>query len=116
LVDAKNHWYTIDKALRRQLAAKVPVRQIHALTHSIFDFSDRNNFRRETFMGIVQATRDLADREGLRFQAATLADIADAYRRAVPCRPVGRGELKLDPNSMARQVGSSGTPKATARV
>ena len=104
LVDAKNHWYTINKSVRRQVAEKVPVPQIHALTHSVFDYSDPQNFRRETFVGIVNATREISAREGFAFRAAKMADVAEAYRRAVPLQRVGFDALKLDPNSMAGRV------------
>jgi len=84
LVDAKNHSYTIDKAVRRQLAQNTPVKQIHAVTHNIFEFSDPRNFRRETLLGIVAAVRRAAEFEGLEFQAATLAEVAAAFRRNAP--------------------------------
>lgn len=96
LVDAKNHWYTIDKSVRRQLGSGVPVKQIHALTHNTFDYGDPANFRRETYRGIVDAVRQVAERERLTFRAATLAEIAAAYRRAVPRRPGAPPDLQLD--------------------
>jgi peptidoglycan/xylan/chitin deacetylase (PgdA/CDA1 family) len=95
-VDAKNHFYTVDKAVRRQVAQKTPLRQIHALTHSIFDFSDRRNFRRETYVGIVSAARQIAERENLGFQGATLASVAAAYRERMPIAKAGGKELMLD--------------------
>jgi hypothetical protein len=96
LVDAKNHWYTIDKAVRRQLAQKTPVKQLHAITHNVFDYSDPKNFRRETYVGMVNAARQVAARENLTFQAATLADIAASYRKAVPLPAAAPDQLRLD--------------------
>ncbi|MBE2204008.1 MAG: polysaccharide deacetylase family protein [Chthoniobacterales bacterium] len=84
LVDAKNHFYTIDKAIKRQQRDQTPLRQVHSITHNIFEFGDRSNFRRETYMGIVAATKAIAEREGLRFRGATLAEIAEGYREKVP--------------------------------
>jgi hypothetical protein len=94
-VDAKNHFYTIDKAVRRQLNQTTPLKQIQALTHNIFDFSDPNNFRRETCVGIIAAARQIAEREKLILQPATLAGVAAAFRARVPLPQGGIG-LKLD--------------------
>ena len=96
LVDAKNHWYTMDKAVQRQILQDTSLRQIHALTHNVFDYLDPKNFRRETYVGIVKAARQIAERESLKFQAATLADLAAAYRKAVPLKLAAPVKLKLD--------------------
>ncbi|MBI4028458.1 MAG: polysaccharide deacetylase family protein [Verrucomicrobia bacterium] len=96
LVDAKNHWYTMDKSVRRQIMQKTPLRQWHAITHNVFDFSDPRNFRRETYIGIVNGARQIAEREGLAFQPATLAEIAAAYRKVVPRETAAGQKLKLD--------------------
>jgi peptidoglycan/xylan/chitin deacetylase (PgdA/CDA1 family) len=96
LVDAKNHWYTIDKSVRRQLATRTPIKQVHALTHNVFEYSDRENFRRETYRGIAEALRRITETENLIFQAATLADIGAAYRKAVPLALSGTKPLQLD--------------------
>jgi peptidoglycan/xylan/chitin deacetylase (PgdA/CDA1 family) len=96
LVDAKNHWYTIDKSVRRQLSQNTPIKQLHAVTHNVFEFSDAANFRRETYVGIVKAARDIAAREKLEFRAATLAEVAAAYRKAVPFEKAAPATLKLD--------------------
>lgn len=50
LVDAKNHWYTVYKCVRRQLDAgnKLPVAYIKALTHNLFEFGKEDDFRRKT--------------------------------------------------------------------
>lgn len=101
LVDAKNHWYTMDKAVRRQLAAGTPLKQLHALTHNLFEFGDPHNFRRETYVGIVQAARQIAAREKLTFRAATLGEVAAAFRQAVPFQTAAAQELKLDTRGRA---------------
>jgi peptidoglycan/xylan/chitin deacetylase (PgdA/CDA1 family) len=101
LVDAKNHWYTVDKAVRRQLTGNTPLKQIHALTHNVFDYSDPKNFRRETYVGIVQAARQIAEREKLAFRTATLGELAAAFRQAVPFDSVKPQELKLDTRGRA---------------
>lgn len=97
LVDAKNHWYTIQKNVKRLIAAgdKTPVKHLKAVTHNIFDFSDARNFRRETLLGIITGARQICEKEGVRLVAATTADIAAAFRATVP-RPVGGVKLDLD--------------------
>jgi hypothetical protein len=96
LVDAKNHWYTIDKSVRRQVGQNTPIKQLHAITHNVFDYSDPKNFRRETYLGMVKAAREIAAREKLQFRAATLAEVAQAYRSAVPFESARAQNLKLD--------------------
>lgn len=95
MVDAKNHWYTMDKAVRRQIGQDTPLRQLHAITHNIFDFSDAHNFRRETYFGMVRGARQIAQRENLNFQPATLEQLAEAFRAKVPL-PVTVNTPKLD--------------------
>jgi peptidoglycan/xylan/chitin deacetylase (PgdA/CDA1 family) len=97
LVDAKNHWYTINKAVARQLAAGAenPVKYIKAATHNTFDYSDPHNFRRETLLGVVASVRQICEQAGVTLVMATTAQIADKYRAAVPL-PKGGQDLKLD--------------------
>ena len=97
LVDAKNHWYTIQKNVVRQVSAgdRIPVKHLKALTHNIFDYKDKRDFRRETLLGIIAAVKDICARQGCRLVPATTAEIAAAYRKAVP-RPTGGQKLKLD--------------------
>jgi hypothetical protein len=97
LVDAKNHWYTIDKAVKRQLAAadKIPVKYIKASTHNIFDYSDERDFRRETLLGILSAARQIIEGAGGQMIPATVGDIARKYRELVPLL-FSEVELKLD--------------------
>ena len=102
LVDAKNHFYTIEKAIRRQLDAgeEVPVKYIKALTHNIFDYADERDFRRETLLGIADALRTICERFELQLMLATTADIAAAYRQAVPL-PRDGARLELDTRGRA---------------
>ena len=97
LVDAKNHWYTIHKSIKRQLAAgeKIPVKYLKAATHNVFDFSDPQNFRRETLFGMIAAARNICEQEGVQFVPATTGEIAGHYRRLVP-RPLAGVKLHLD--------------------
>lgn len=97
LVDAKNHWYTIQKSVARQLAAdeRIPVKYLKALTHNTFDYSAPHDFRRETLYSVVAAIRRIAEQQQCTLIPATTAMIALAYRRAVP-RPAGGETLELD--------------------
>ena len=102
LVDAKNHFYTIEKAIRRQLdpGEEVPVKYIKALTHNIFDYADERDFRRETLLGIADALQTICERFELQLMPATTADIAAAYRQAVPLPRYG-ARLELDTRGRA---------------
>ena len=86
LADSKNHYYSIDKAIKRQLAAgnEVPVKYLKILTHNIFDYSEERDFRRETLLGMLDAARRICEGCGVELVAATNARIAAAHRRAVP--------------------------------
>jgi len=84
LVDAKNHWYTIDKAVRRQVQEAVPVKVIRTATHNTFEYGDPRDFRRETLERVIQHTFAIARSHGLECAAATGAEIAQGYRAAVP--------------------------------
>jgi hypothetical protein len=101
LVDAKNHWYTIHKAVKRQLAAGdgLPVMYVKALTHNIFDYGDPRDFRRETMHGVIAAVREICGREGCEFVPATTGEIAEAYRGRVPLPSSG---IRLDLDTRGR--------------
>jgi peptidoglycan/xylan/chitin deacetylase (PgdA/CDA1 family) len=97
LVDAKNHWYTIHKNVKRLMASgsKIPVKYIRAVTHNTFDYSDPRDFRRETLVGVIAAVRSIFEQEGSRLIAATGTEIAARYRELVPL-PVTPPEMELD--------------------
>ncbi|HRJ73057.1 MAG TPA: polysaccharide deacetylase family protein [Terrimicrobiaceae bacterium] len=101
LVDAKNHFYTISKAVQRQLREETPLRQIRALTHNVFEYGDPGNFRRETYVGIVAAAKQIAEREGLGFEPVTMARLAELYREKVPHASVQVAGLALDVSGRA---------------
>lgn len=97
LVDAKNHWYTIYKSVKRQITAgdSIPVKHLRAGTHNIFDYSDKHNFRRETLYGVIAAARQICEQEGCELVPATSEEIAAEYRARVPL-PKGGVKLELD--------------------
>ena len=102
LVDAKNHWYTIHKSVLRQVAAgdQIPVKHLKAITHNIFEYRDKRNFRRETLYGIIAAVQRICREQHCRLVPATTAEIAAAYRRRVPL-PRGGAKLTLDTRGRA---------------
>lgn len=93
LVDAKNHFYTIEKSLHRQVEQKVPVRLIHAFTHNTFEYGDPANFRRKTLEGVISHSRNIVADSGFRICGATLAEIAGLYQKRVRKE---KTELHLD--------------------
>jgi hypothetical protein len=97
LVDAKNHWYTIHKNVVRQKQAgdTIPVKHLKALTHNVFDYSDKNNFRRETLYGVIAAVQQICEQQECELVAATTAEIAEEYRNLVPL-PEGKIKYELD--------------------
>jgi peptidoglycan/xylan/chitin deacetylase (PgdA/CDA1 family) len=102
LVDAKNHWYTIHKNVKRQIDAgdAIPVKYLKALTHNIFDYSDPRDFRRETLLGVISAVGRICEAEECELVPATVETIAEAYRAVVPVQESGE-TLELDSRGRA---------------
>jgi len=99
LVDAKNHFYTIDKSARRQIAEDVPVKLIHTVTHNIFEYGDPADFRRQTLEGIITHYKKIVTDLGYEVAGATVHEIVEMYRDRAPrqARELGldmRGYLK----------------------
>ncbi|MSS70181.1 MAG: hypothetical protein EXS64_01700 [Candidatus Latescibacteria bacterium] len=101
LVDAKNHWYTIHKNVKRQVAAgeAIPVKHLKGLTHNIFDYSHPHDFRRETLFGVIAAARQICEQQGCELVPATTGEIAAEYRRRAP---LPRGGMKLGLDTRGR--------------
>ncbi len=93
LVDAKNHYYTIEKSVRRQIAEKVPVKLVHAATHDTFEYSDPKDFRRQTLEGIIAHYKRIVDQQGYQPAGITLEAAAALYRRRAKRK---EGNLELD--------------------
>jgi len=95
-VDAKNHWYTINKAVKRQKDDdSIPVKFLRSVTHNFHDFADPKNFRGQTLFGIIRAAKDILADEGCGLVPATMEEMAEEYRRIVPKTDI-REMLKLD--------------------
>lgn len=96
LVDAKNHWYTIEKAVKRQIAnPSVSVKVIRGVTHNTFDYSNPANFRRETLAGMIAAIRTIIEKAGCVMKPATLGAIVEQFRATVP-KTDPKDRLSLD--------------------
>ena len=96
LVDAKNHWYTIHKAVQRQLRDEPLVPYISMVTHNTFDYSDPGNFRRETMEKMIAHAKRIFEDAGIVWKPGTVADIAACYRERNPLDKVGETRLDLD--------------------
>jgi len=95
-VDAKNHWYTIDKAVRRQKDDdSIPVKFLRSVTHNFHDFADPKNFRGQTLVGVIEGIRRILDREECALIPATMEEMAEEYRKRVPKTDI-REVLRLD--------------------
>ena len=101
LVDAKNHYYTIHKAVKRQLGDDVRLKAVVAATHNIFEYSDLKDFRRETLQGVIAHVKRIADQHDLEFTGVTDAQLAAAFRAAVPI-PTDNVKLTLDRRGYAK--------------
>ena len=96
LVDSKNHWYTIHKAVERQLRQEPSVPYIKVTTHNTFDYSDASNFRRETLEKMIGHVKSILEHAGISWQPGTVADAAARYRELNPLEKVAQTRLGLD--------------------
>ena len=89
LVDAKNHWYTMYKSVMKQKDDdSLTVRLLRGVTHNTFDYSDPDNFRRQTLLGMIDGMKGILDNAGFNMKPAVLGEIVAEYRRT---------ERKFDP-------------------
>jgi len=82
--DAKNHGFVIEKVMRRQVAEDLPVKALVILTHNLFRYSDKGNFRRETMKGMIETIQACGRELDEEPVGSTIADVARAYRAAAP--------------------------------
>jgi peptidoglycan/xylan/chitin deacetylase (PgdA/CDA1 family) len=100
LVDAKNHFYTIQKSLQRQINEQLPVKVIHAATHNTFEYGDPANFRRQTLEGVITHTENIAKEFDLELVGTTLENIVKTYKSCVKPSDIN---LALDRRGYLRQ-------------
>ena len=96
LVDAKNHWYTIAKAVDRQIASEPPVKYLASGTHNIFDYSDERDFRRETLIKVIEHARNICQSKGHDMVGTTYETIAQLFRQRCPLDQAKGPRLELD--------------------
>ncbi len=95
-VDAKNHWYTINKSVQRQKHDdSIPVKFIRTVTHNFHDFANPKDFRGQTLTGIIEGIQSILEDEGCELVPATMEMMAEEYRATAPKVNI-REELKLD--------------------
>ncbi|MCC7355332.1 MAG: polysaccharide deacetylase family protein [Anaerolineae bacterium] len=75
MVDARNHGYTVRKAVKRQLEAGSRQSSLVATTHNIFDYASPAEFRRQVLDGLVAEMQRAAEMNGLRLRPATLVGL-----------------------------------------
>ena len=95
LVDSKNHWYTINKAIKRQIEDQVPIPYLQVNTHNTFDYDVPGDFRRKTLEEIIVHIRNLAEQHELEVISSTNEETAASYRRIVPL-PENLERFELD--------------------
>ncbi|MCM8822517.1 MAG: polysaccharide deacetylase family protein [Candidatus Omnitrophica bacterium] len=84
LVDSKNHSYTIEKSIKRQIEEKVPVKIIRALTHNIFEFDNPENFRRQTLEGMIGDFKNICEKMRYNYEITTCLKVATEFRKLNP--------------------------------
>ena len=72
LLDARNHGFTIRKALKRQLDAGQQPLLLVVYTHNVFDYGDPAEFRRQVLDGIVAEMQHAAELHELTLRPITL--------------------------------------------
>lgn len=82
--DAKNHSFAIRKIMQRQVVENLPLKALVILTHNLFRYSDMNNFRRETIIGMIETIRQCGEELGVELLSSTISEVGAAYRAAVP--------------------------------
>ncbi|MFO7696543.1 MAG: hypothetical protein R6X16_05245, partial [Anaerolineae bacterium] len=79
MVDARAHGYTVRKAIRRQLDSGTPDPVLVILTHSVFDYSDPSEFRRQVLDGLIAEISKTAELHELTVESTSLVDLRAIY-------------------------------------
>lgn len=79
MVDARAHGFTIRKNVERQIRDKFSLPYISVLTHNIFDYSDKSEFRTQVLVGIVDEIEKCASENGLLLNGPTLEEYHILY-------------------------------------
>lgn len=103
LVDAKNHWYTIHKAVQRQLHEQPMVPYVSMTTHNIFEYGDPADFRRQTMEQMIAHAKRIFDEAGVPWRSGRIADIAGTYRERSPHGKAPVPSLDLDRRGCSKE-------------
>lgn len=79
MVDARAHGFTIRKNVERQLKERDCCPYILILTHNIFDYSDKTEFRTQVVEGIINELKNCAENEDLDLEGPTLEEFHKMY-------------------------------------
>ena len=82
-VGPKDHWYTMNKALERQLAQETPVAYLSIFTHNVFDYHKPESFYRATLDKMLCDAKTMIKEKGHHPLGATFEQVAQAYRDVV---------------------------------
>ncbi len=96
LVDAKNHWYTINKAVERQIREQTVMPCISIFTHNIFEYSTPGDFRRQTLEQMIRSAKEIVTRKGGHIIGVTQEQLAEEFRKQNPLDKARNVQLKLD--------------------
>ena len=79
MVDARAHGYTVRKAVKRQLDSGIPESVLVVLTHSVFDYSDPAEFRRQVLDGLIAEIRRTAELHEIAVRSTTLLELREIH-------------------------------------
>lgn len=79
MVDARAHGYTVRKAVKRQLDSGIPEPVLVILTHSVFDYSDPAEFRRQVLDGLIAEIRKTAELHEIAVRSTTLLELREIH-------------------------------------
>ena len=79
MVDARAHGFTIRKNVSRLLSEGMESPYLLALTHNVFDYTDKNEFRRKVLEGIIEEIEACAEQNSLIFTGHTLSGYRAIY-------------------------------------
>jgi peptidoglycan/xylan/chitin deacetylase (PgdA/CDA1 family) len=83
MVDARAHGFTISKNVERQLKDNYFLPYISVLTHDIFDYSDKSEFRTHVLEGILDELEKCAENANLELNGTTLENFHQIYDSSI---------------------------------
>lgn len=74
MVDSRAHGFTVRKNIDRQLTGGIEDPYILAMTHNIFDYTNKSEFRRQVLDGVIEEIDTYAEKKELRRVGWTLEE------------------------------------------